>query len=97
MQWLGLSYARRSRSKLGRPTRLLTSVSDVMAVSQKFSEHCIAWAMTHCRCSRIEATAFADWVMLQAANGRITPRTEFLACWAGWGEWCTELHRMVTA
>jgi len=71
-------------------------VTDVMAVSSKFAGHCIAWAMTNTRCTRVEATAFAEWAMVQAATGRITPRTEFLAAWAGWGEWCTELHRMVT-
>jgi len=77
--------------------RASTWVTDVMAVSSKFAGHCIAWAMTNTRCTRVEATAFAEWAMLQAAAGRVTPRTEFLAVWAGWGEWCTELHRMVTA
>jgi len=68
-----------------------------MAVSSKFHGHCISWAMTNTRCSRVEATQFAEWAMLQAAAGRITPRTEFMAAWDGWGEWCAELHRMVTA
>jgi len=76
---------------------LTPTVTDVMAVSSKFAGHCIAWAMTNCRCSRVEATAFAEWAMLQAAAGRVTPRTEFLAAWDGWCEWCTELHTMVTA
>ncbi len=67
------------------------------AMSGKFSEHCIAWAMTNCRCSRIEATQFAEWAMDQAAARRITTRTEFMAVWAGWREWCAEMHRMVTA
>jgi len=68
-----------------------------MAVSSKFHGHCIAWAMTNVRCSRIEATAFAEWATAQAAVSRITPRTDSMAMCAGWGEWCTELHRMVTA
>jgi len=68
-----------------------------MAVSSKFAGHCIAWTMTNTRCSQVEAVQFAEWAMLQAAAGRVIPRTEFLAAWGGWGEWCTELHRMVTA
>ncbi len=67
-----------------------------MAVSSKFAGHCIAWAMTNTRCTRIEATAFAEWATDQSKAGRITSRTEFLACWAGWGEWCTEMYKMVT-
>jgi len=54
-----------------------------MAVSSKFAGHCIAWAMTNTRCTRVEATAFAEWAMLQSDAGRVTPRTEFLAAWAG--------------
>ena len=67
------------------------------AMSGKFSEHCIAWAMTNRGCSRVEAIQFAEWAMEQAAARRITTRIEFLAVWDGWGEWCAELHRMVTA
>ncbi len=77
--------------------RASTWATDVMAVSSKFHGHCIAWAMTHCRCSRIEARAFAEWAVLQYEAGRITHRTEFVKAWAGWREWCAELHTMVTA
>jgi len=68
-----------------------------MAVSSKFAGHCIAWAMTNARCSRVEAVQFAEWAVVQYEAGRITHRTEFLKAWAGWGEWCSELHRMVAA
>jgi len=67
------------------------------AMSGKFSEHCIAWAITNRGCSRVEATQFAEWAMEQAAARRITTRIEFLAVWAGWCELRGELHRMVTA
>jgi len=77
--------------------RASTWATDVMAVSSKFHGHCIAWAMTHCRCSRVEARAFAEWAVVQYEAGRITHRTEFMKAWDGWGEWCTELHRMVKA
>lgn len=69
----------------------------MMALSRTFAAHCSSWALSHTHCTQIEARAFGEWATLQATAGRITQRTEFLAAWAGWRQWCTELHTMVTA